>query len=270
MHATQAGNSKPRCSQSPQDSSLWYSGWFYDVNNNSHLIMLARCGSFLVVLIARCPIWNTTKGTWNLAPGLLVQPGSPVEGHPLPFNSSQTGVLFRSHAGSVCAAAAPALGTPLLWPQANGVPPPFLYYSAEKPSLTILLKPTLLLFSHQVTSESLPPNGLQHPRLPRPSPFPRVCSNSCSLSTWCHPTISSPVTLFSLCLQSFLASESFPMSWLYSSGGQSIGGLALVLFLPKSIQGWFPLRLTGLIFLLSKGLSRIFFSNTVWGAQASL
>ena len=92
-------------------------------------------------------------------------------------------VLFRSHAGSVCAAAAPALGTPLLWPQANGVPPPFLYYSAEKPSLTILLKPTLLLFSHQVTSESLPPNGLQHPRLPRPSPFPRVCSNSCSLST---------------------------------------------------------------------------------------
>ena len=109
MHATQAGNSKPRCSQSPQDSSLWYSGWFYDVNNNSHLIMLARRGSFLVVLIARCPIWNTTKGTWNLAPGLLVQPGSPVEGHPLPFNSSQTG-SFLGHTQVLC-----ALQRPLHW-----------------------------------------------------------------------------------------------------------------------------------------------------------
>ena len=82
----------------------------------------------------------------------------------------------------------------------------------------------------------------------------RVCSNSGPLSQWCHPTISSSVIPFSSCLQSFPASESFPMSCLFASGGQSIGASASVL--PVNIQGWFPLGLTGLISLQSKGLSQ--------------
>ena len=79
-----------------------------------------------------------------------------------------------------------------------------------------------LLFSCSVVSDFLRCCGLQHARLPCPSPSPRVCSNSCPLSWWCHPTISSSVTLFSSCLQSFPALGSFPMSWLFASGGQSI------------------------------------------------
>ena len=90
----------------------------------------------------------------------------------------------------------------------------------------------------------------------------RVCSNSCLLSWWYHPAISSSLFPFSSCLQSFPASESFPMSQLFVSGGQSIGASASVL--PMNIQGWFPSGLTGLISLESKGLSRIFFSITVW------
>ena len=96
-----------------------------------------------------------------------------------------------------------------------------------------------------------------------PSLFPRVCSNSCSLSWWCHPTISSSVVCFSSCLQSFWASRSFPVSQLFISGGQSIGASALASVLPMNIQGWFPLGLTGLISLLSRGFSRIFSSTTV-------
>ena len=90
-------------------------------------------------------------------------------------------------------------------------------------------------------------------------------AQSCPLSWWYHPAISSSVVPFSSCLQSFPASESFPMSQLFVSGGQSIGASASVL--PVSIQGWFPLGLTGLISLESKGLSRIFFSITVWKHQ---
>ena len=90
------------------------------------------------------------------------------------------------------------------------------------------------------------PTG-QHARLPCPSPSPRVCSNACPLSQWCHPTTSSSVISFSSCLQSFPASGSFPVSWLFPSGGQSIG--ASVSVLPMNIQSWFPLGLTGLIFL---------------------
>ena len=97
-------------------------------------------------------------------------------------------------------------------------------------------------------------------RLPCPSLSPGVCSDSCPLNWWCHPTISSSVTSFS-CPQSLPASGSFPMSWLFASGGQSIGVLAPSLAFPMNIQGRFPLGLTGLISLLSKGLSRIF-SNT--------
>ena len=115
-------------------------------------------------------------------------------------------------------------------------------------------------FSCSVVSHSLWPCGLQHTRLPCPS-SPRACSNSCPLSWWCHPTVSSSVIPFSSCLQSFPASESFPVSWLFASGGQSIEASASVL--PMNIQGWCPLGLTGLISLLSKGLSRVFCNTTV-------
>ena len=94
-----------------------------------------------------------------------------------------------------------------------------------------------------------------------------VYSNSCPLSWWCHPTISSSVTSFSSCLQSFPASGSFPMSWLFASGGQNIGASASASALSVTIQGWFPLGLTRLISLLSKGLSRVFSSTTVWKHQ---
>ena len=104
-------------------------------------------------------------------------------------------------------------------------------------------------FSCSVTSDSLQSYGLQHVRLPCPSLSPGVFSNSCPLNQWCHPTISSSITPFSSCLQSFLPLGSFPMSWLFTSGVQSIGASASVL--PVNIQGWFPLGLTGLISLLS-------------------
>ena len=97
----------------------------------------------------------------------------------------------------------------------------------------------LLLFSRSVKSKSLWPHGLQHTRLPYPSPSPRACSNSCTLSRWCHPTISSSVIPFSPCLQSFPATWSFLMSQLFTSGGQSIGASASVL--PMNILGWFDL-----------------------------
>ena len=119
----------------------------------------------------------------------------------------------------------------------------------------------IVQFSHSVMFDSLQTHELQHARLLCPSPSPWVCSNSYSLSWWCHPTISCSVIPFSSCLQSFPASGSFPMSWLFASGGQSIGASASVLLM--NIQGWFPLGLAGLISLLSKGLSRIFSSTTV-------
>ena len=103
---------------------------------------------------------------------------------------------------------------------------------------------------------------LQHTRLPCPSLSSGVCSNSCPLSQWCHPTISSSVTPFSSCPQSFPALGSFTMSQLFASGGQSIGASASVSILPMNTDGWFPLGLTGLI-LMSKGLSIIFSSTTV-------
>ena len=96
-------------------------------------------------------------------------------------------------------------------------------------------------------SDSLWPHGLQHTRPPCPSLTPGVYSNSCPLSQWCHPTISSFVAPFFSCPQSFPASGSFPVSWLFASGGQSIGALASASVLPMNIQGWFPLGLTDLI-----------------------
>ena len=130
-------------------------------------------------------------------------------------------------------------------------------------------------FSHSVMLDSVRPHGLQHARLPCPSPTPRACSNSCLSSQWCHPTISSSVVPFSSCFQSFLASQSFQMSQFFTSGGQSIGVSASVSVLPMNIQDWFPLGWTGLISLQSKGLSRVFSNTTVqkhqfFGAQLSL
>ena len=102
-----------------------------------------------------------------------------------------------------------------------------------------------------------------HARLPSSSPFPGACSNLCPLNQCCNPTISSSVIPFSSHFQSFPASRSFPVSQLVASGGQSIGVLASTSVLPMNIQDWFPLGLTGLISLLSKGLSRVFSNTTV-------
>ena len=113
-------------------------------------------------------------------------------------------------------------------------------------------------FSHSVMSNSLQPHGLQHARLPCPSLIPRACSNSCPWSRWCHPTISSSVVPLSYCLQSFPASGSYPMSQFFAESGQIIGVSASASVLPMNIQHWFPLGLTGLIFLQSTGLSRVF------------
>ena len=125
--------------------------------------------------------------------------------------------------------------------------------------------PPSLWFSmcHCSVAQSCDPMDLPHARLPCPSLSPGVCSNSCPLSRWCHPIISSSVTPFSSCSQSFLESESFPVSWLFASGGQSTGVSALASFLPKKSQGWSPSEWTGWISLQSKGLSRVFSSTTV-------
>ena len=118
----------------------------------------------------------------------------------------------------------------------------------------------MLLFNCSAVSYPLWPHGLQHARLPCPSLSPGVCS-LCPLSRWCHSLTSSSVTLFSSCPQSFLASGSFLINWLITSGSQIIGMLASASVLPMNIQGWFPLGLTGLISLLPKWLSRIFSST---------
>ena len=111
--------------------------------------------------------------------------------------------------------------------------------------------------------DSLWPHALQHARPPCLSPTPGVYPNSCPLSQRCHPAISSSVVPFSFRFQSFPASQSFPMSHFFASGGQSIGVSASALVLPVNIQDWFPLGWTGLISLQSKGLSIIFSSTTV-------
>ena len=116
-------------------------------------------------------------------------------------------------------------------------------------------------FSCSVVSDSLWLHGLQHSRLPCPSPALGACSNSCPLSQWCHPTISSSVIPFSFCLQSFPASVF--SNEFFTSGGQSIGVSASASVPPMNIQDWFPLGLTGVISLQSKGLSRVFSNTTV-------
>ena len=131
----------------------------------------------------------------------------------------------------------------------------------------------LVQFSHSVMSDFLQPHGLQHARLPCPAPTPRACSSSCLSSLWCHPT--SSTVPFSFCPQSFPASGSFPMSRFFPSGGQSIRASTSASILLINIQDWFPLGLTGLNSLQSKGFSRVFSNTTVqkhqfFAAQLSL
>ena len=120
---------------------------------------------------------------------------------------------------------------------------------------------TKVQFSCSVVSDSLQPHGLQHTRLPYPSSTQGACSNSCPLTQWCHPTISSSVIPFSSCLRYCPASGSSPVSQFFTSGGQSTGASTSASVLPMNIQNWFPLGLTGWISLHSQGLSRVF-SNT--------
>ena len=129
--------------------------------------------------------------------------------------------------------------------------------------------------SHSVLSDSLWHHGLQHARPPCPLPTLRACSDSCPLSQWCHPTISSSVVPFFSRLQSIPASGLFPMSQLFASGGQNIGVSASTSVLPMNTQDWSPLGWTGWISLLSKRLSRVLFNTSVqthqfFGAQLSL
>ena len=119
-------------------------------------------------------------------------------------------------------------------------------------------------------SNSLLSHGLQHNRLPCPSPTPRACSNLCPSSQWCHPTISSFVVPFSSYCQSFPAPGSFPMTQFLASDSQSIGVSASASVLPMNIQDWFPLGWTGWISLQSKGLSRVFSNTTVQNSSSVL
>ena len=132
-----------------------------------------------------------------------------------------------------------------------------------------------LLFGCPVVSNILWSHELQHTRPLCPSPSPQICPSSCPLHQWCHPGISSSDVLFSFCLQFFPASGTFPMSRLFTSDEQNIAASASASVLPVNIQGWSPLRLTGLISLLCKGLSGVFSSITVqrhqfFGALPSL
>ena len=144
--------------------------------------------------------------------------------------------------------------------------------TARRSNQSILKKisPESIQSSCLVMSDSLQSHGLQPARLPCPSPTPRACSNSCPWSQWCHPTISSSVIPFSSCSQCFPASGSFPVSQFFTSGGQSTEASASASVLPVNIQDWFPLGLTGLISVESKGLSRVFSSTTVWKPPLSV
>ena len=130
----------------------------------------------------------------------------------------------------------------------------------------ILNRLLLFLFHHPVMSDSLR-TGLQHTWTPCPSPSPRICPNSCSLRRCCHPVISSSDALSSFGPQFFPASGTFPMSHLFTSDDKNTGASASASVLPVNIQVWFPLKWTGLICLLSKGLSVVFSSTTVWRHQ---
>ena len=148
-------------------------------------------------------------------------------------------------------------------------------FSGSHTSMYVMIARDSVQFSRSVMSDSLWPHGLQQAKPPCPSPTHRAYSNSCPSSRWCHPTVSSSVIPFSSCSQPFPASGSFPMSQLFTSGGQSIGVSASASVLPMNTQDWFPLGWTGWISLLSKRLTRVFSNTTVqkhqfFGAQLSL
>ena len=141
--------------------------------------------------------------------------------------------------------------------------------------LELFLKIELVQFSRSVMSDSLRPHELQHARPPCPSPTPEGHSNSCPLSRWCYPAISSSVVPLASCLQSLPAIRVFSNESVLGIGEQSIGVSAATLVFPMNIQDWFSLGWTGWISLQSKGLSRVFFNTTVqkhqfFGAQLSL
>ena len=138
-----------------------------------------------------------------------------------------------------------------------------LYKTMGFPSWVSQVALSSVQFSYSVMSDSLWPHGLQHARLPYPSPTLRAYSNSCPLSQWCHPNISSSVLPISSCLESFLASGFFPMSQFFTSGGQSTEASASASVLPMNIQEWFPLGWTGWISLQPKELSRVFCNTTI-------
>ena len=147
---------------------------------------------------------------------------------------------------------------------------PLFYFSLTP----IFILSTSDQISRSVVSDSLQPHESQHARPPCPSPTPRVHWDSCPLSQWCHPAISSSLVPFSSCPQSLPASEIFPMSQLFTWGGQSTGVTALASFLPKKSQGWSPSEWTGWISFQSKGLSGVSSNTTVqkhqfFGAQPS-
>ena len=134
----------------------------------------------------------------------------------------------------------------------------------------VLIKPINCPCSCYSVTQSCPtlwPHGLQKARPLCPSPSPEVCPSSCPLHQWCHPAISTSDALLSVCPQSFPASGTFPMSQMFASDNQKTTVSASTSVLPMSIQGWFPLKLTGLISLLSKRLSGIFSCTTVWKHQ---
>ena len=147
-------------------------------------------------------------------------------------------------------------------------------YKSNHYAVHLKLIDAVCQFSHSVVSDSLRPHELQHARCPCPSQTPRVYSNSCPSSRWCHPVISSSVVPFSSCLQSLPASGSLPMSQLFASGGQSTGVSDSASVLPMNTQDWSPSGWTGWISMQSKGLSRVFSNTTVqkhqfFGAQLS-
>ena len=134
---------------------------------------------------------------------------------------------------------------------------------SRKMSYLVILLLVVVVFSHQVVSDSLTLYGLQYTIPPYPSLSPRVCPSSCPLSQECYPTISFSANFFSFCPQSFPASGSFHLSLIFTLGGQNIGASASASVLPLNIQGWFPLGLTILISLQTKGHSKVFSSTTI-------
>ena len=263
----------------------WYGGWFQDDSSALHLLWT----SFVLLLyqlhLRSRGIRSQRLGTpanrghlWEVLPWPLIAPSgwpqlalSPPPPGCLTFWSSYSHFQFGGHKMFLPFGWVPAFFTCLHALTANCASDGRIlclslnFYSLAEYCCSAT-KTCLILWD---------PMDHSMPGFPGPSSSPGLCSNSCPLSQWCHPTILSSVIPFSSCLQSFPASGSFPMSLFFASGSQSIGASASVSVLPMNIQGWFPLGWTGLISLQSKGLSRIFPNTTIqkhqfFGAQPSL